>query len=88
MSYNYTSRITVTASGRVMTSAIESMSVAEVRKALSEMRDRWKGHSPRKIFYLSDRLVNGMTMEEFSQRQQLGQHKKRHAKSKVAQEVE
>lgn len=83
---NHQSCITVTSSGKVMTSAIESMTVADVRKALGELRERWRTNSPKKIFYLTDRLQNGMTIEEFSQRQQLGQHRKRHAKCKSAQE--
>lgn len=82
----YKNCITVTASGRVMTSAIESMSVADVRKALSEVRERWKNNSPKTPFYITERLGNGMSMEEFSHRQQVGQHKKRHAKCKSAKQ--
>lgn len=87
MSNYYQNCITVTSSGKIMTSAIESMSVAEVRKALSELRERWKSNSPKKIFYLTDRLQNGMTIEEFAHRQQLGQHRKRHAKCKSATDL-
>ena len=83
----YQNCITVTSSGKIMTSAIESMTVADVRKALGELRERWKNHSPTKIFYLTDRLQNGMTIEEFSHRQQLGQHRKRHAKCKSASDL-
>lgn len=83
---DYKTCITVTTSGRVMTSAIESMTVADVRKALSEMRERWKNNSPKTPYYITDRLSNGMTIEEFSHRQQVGQHKKRHAKCKSARQ--
>jgi len=86
MNTDYKTCITVTSSGKVMTSAIESMSVADVRKALSEVRERWKANSPKTPFYITERLGNGMSIAEFSHRQQVGQHKKRHAKCKAAQQ--
>ena len=70
-------------SKRVVTSAIPDMTVAEVRRGLDFVRTQWREQqesgSP---FHLSERLFNGMTVQEFCFKFTLGHHYKRHAKSK------
>lgn len=56
------------------------MSVAEVRKALQQIRDRWKHHSPDSLFFPSDLLFNNMTMQEFAYKFVLGHVERRHHK--------
>jgi hypothetical protein len=68
-------------SQKVMTSAIEGLAVADVRKALQQVRDSWKNHTPDTPICLSDILSNGMTIEQFSFRHVMGHHVKRHHKS-------
>jgi len=63
---------------RTVTSAIEDMSVAEVRKALSVMRKEWSHHCAVKPFSPSNILVNNMTISNFSFRFVMGHHSKRH----------
>jgi hypothetical protein len=67
-------------SQRVMTSAISSMSVAEVRKGLQQVRNLWKNHSPDVPIDLSSTLFNGMTVQHFCFLLVLGQHVRRHHK--------
>lgn len=69
------------ASQRIMTSAIEGIHVAEIRKALQQVRDTWKNHNIDTPICLSSPLYNGMTIEQFSFRFVLGQHIRRHFKS-------
>ena len=56
------------------------MSVAEVRRGLDAVRTQWHQTSGR--FYFTEKLFNGMTVQEFCTRFTLGHHTKRHAKSK------
>ena len=43
----------------------EKMSVADVRKALSLLRNNWNNHTPDNPFCLSDTLDNNFTFSEF-----------------------
>ena len=56
------------------------MSVAEVRRGLDAVRTQWHQGAPR--FYFTEKLFNGMTVQEFCTKFTLGHHTKRHAKSK------
>ena len=64
-----------------LTSAIENMSVADVRKALSQMRKKWQKHSCIHPFFPSHDITTDMTVSEFSFRFVMGHHEKRHQKS-------
>lgn len=76
---------------RVITSAIDGMSVAEVRRALATMRRNWEecallpergGGRP---FYVScDLLVGNHTVQDFSYKFVQGHHEKRISKNKSA----
>lgn len=76
---------------RVITSAIDGMSVAEVRRALATMRRNWEecvaapergGGRP---FYVScDILVGNHTVQDFSYKFVQGHHEKRISKNKSA----
>ncbi len=65
-----------------MTSAIDNMSVAEVRKYLGETRKRWVSQTLSQPMYITDKLSNGMTIEEFALKFQQGHHQKRHNKGR------
>ena len=65
---------------RKVTSAIEGMSVAEVRRGLDTIRTKWNQQPAR--FYFTDRIFNDMTVQQFCTEFTLGHHTKRHAKSK------
>lgn len=67
---------------RVVTSAIQEMTVAEVRKSLAQMRRDWVNHSAVQPFYPSDDLVNGMSVAEFAFRFVMGHHQKRHSSAR------
>jgi len=68
-------------SDRVITSAIDTMSVAEVRKSLAFIRKEWSAHSGVHPFYPSNTLVgSNMTISEFAFRFVMGHHEKRHHK--------
>ena len=47
---------------RKVTSAIDGMSVAEVRRALDVVRKGWNDEAP---FHLTAPLFNGMTQQQF-----------------------
>lgn len=66
---------------RKMTSAISDMSVADVRKALSNIRKEWQRHSYVHPFFPSKKLTDDMTISEFAFKFVMGHHAKRHAKS-------
>lgn len=68
------------ASRRAMTSAIDSLSVAEVRKFLGECRKKHQSQTLHNPMYITDVLSNGMTIQEFSLKFQQGHHQKRHNK--------
>ena len=64
-----------------MTSAINDMSVAEVRKALSFMRKEWSHHSHVLPFFSCQQLPNtNLTVSDFAFRFVMGHHHKRHQK--------
>lgn len=67
---------------RVMTSAIDNMSVADVRKFLGECRKKYTSQSQETPMYLTDTLTNGMQLQEFALKFQQGHHQKRHNKSR------
>jgi hypothetical protein len=64
-----------------MTSAIDSMSVAEVRKFLGECRRKYQTQTPNDPMYITDNLPNGMQLQEFALKFQQGHHQKRHNKN-------
>jgi hypothetical protein len=65
---------------RQVTSAIEGMSVAEVRRGLEQMRCKWRSREE-EPFFVCDTIFNGMTMQDFGYRFVMGHHHKRHNKS-------
>jgi hypothetical protein len=71
---------------RVITSAIESMTVAEVRKSLAYMRKKWDQNmndAKAPPFYPSDDIgVKDMNVEEFALLFAIGHHRKRCQKQK------
>jgi hypothetical protein len=73
---------------RVVTSAIQGMSVAEVRRGLDVMRRMWRERTPAEPFFLCDPLFNDMQVQEFTFRFVMGHHYKRHNKSRKEEEEE
>lgn len=69
-------------SQKIITSAIPSMSVAAVRRCVSEIRERARLNSPENLFYPSCPLNcdKYMTAEEFALKFEIGHHHKRHIK--------
>ena len=73
---------------RVITSAIENMTVAEVRKSLSHIRKKWEqtsidAKSP--PFYPSDTIgIRDMQVEEFALLFAIGHHRKRCQKQRTS----
>lgn len=67
---------------RVMTSAIPDMSVAEVRKALGEVRRRANLQTLQKPFFITDSLTDTLSIQEFCLKFECGHHAKRHNKGK------
>lgn len=65
---------------RSMTSAIDSMTVADVRKSLAFMRKEWLRHSCVNPFFPSKKLSENLTISEFAFKFVMGHHAKRHAK--------
>ncbi len=66
-----------------VTSAIPDMTVANIRKGLASLREKWKHRSSVNPLFISDKLIAGMSIEQFCMRFVLGQHMKRHAKSSL-----
>ena len=66
---------------RTMTSAISNMSVADVRKALANMRKDWAKHSCVQPFFTSAKLTEELSVSEFAFKFVMGHHHKRHSKS-------
>lgn len=64
-----------------MTSAIQNMTVADVRKSLAHMRKEWTKHSCVNPFFPSLHLSNDLTISEFSFKFVMGHHAKRHSKT-------
>lgn len=71
---------------RVMTSAIEGMSVADVRKCLADVRRQWAEHSPDRPFRGCNQVrcvpdsTASMNVEELAFAFITGHHNKRHSK--------
>ena len=65
---------------RIMTSSINNMTVAEVRKYLNECRKKHNSQSNKAPMFITDVLSNGMTVQEFALKFQQGHHQKRHNK--------
>jgi len=65
------------------TSAIPGWSVAEVRKGLAMLRAKWKARSPHQPLIPSQCLFKNLSMAEFSVIFLMGQHNKRHQKTKA-----
>lgn len=73
---------------RVVTSAIDGMTVGDVRKNLDVVRKRWKQQDSEQPFFLTDPLASGFTVETFALKFLLGHHFKRHQKKGGAAEME
>lgn len=71
-----------TVEDRKMTSAINDMSVADVRKALANMRKEWQKHNYVQPFFPSKYITDDLTISEFAFKFVMGHHAKRHAKEK------
>lgn len=65
---------------RVVTSAINGMSVSEVRKCLDIMRKQWRDKSSTSPFFICDKFSNGTSMDDFAFKFVMGHHFKRHNK--------
>ena len=65
---------------RIMTSSISNMTVAEVRKILTECRKKHVSQTQKSPMYITDILSNGMAVQEFALKFQQGHHQKRHNK--------
>ena len=73
-------RPSVPPQGHVL-SAIPEMSVAEIRRALSKLRDIWASITPETPLFICDKLHNDKSIAEFSKEFVFGHHLKRHYKS-------
>ena len=65
---------------RVLTSAIENMSVADVRKSLALIRKQWENHTSMNPIYLSKELNPDFSLSKFAYLFIMGHHHKRHNK--------
>ena len=65
---------------RTMTSAIQSMSVADVRKSLACMRKEWSKHECVQPFFPSKKITEELTISNFAFKFVMGHHAKRHQK--------
>ena len=68
------------ATKRTVTSAIEGMSVTEVRKCLDLMRKQWREKDETTPFYICETFNDNITMDKFAFQFVLGHHFKRHNK--------
>lgn len=64
-----------------------AMPTAQVRKGLQLLREEWSRHGPDSPICPSDRLFNGMTLEEFSHGFVLVHHKRRYNKSAMSRKA-
>lgn len=71
-------------SKRVVTSAIDGMTVAEVRRNLDLVRKRWKQQDQGEPFFLTDPLAGGFTVDTFALKFVIGHHFKRQQNNKRA----
>lgn len=68
-------------SKRVVTSAIEGMSVSKVRRGLDTTRRMWREQSYEHPFFITNPVVDNMPMQLFALKFVMGHHHKRHNKS-------
>ena len=67
---------------RVVTSAIDGLTVAEVRRNLDLVRKRWRQQDDGEAFFLTDPLANGFTVDTFAVKFVIGHHFKRQQTNK------
>lgn len=63
-------------------SLMDEMSVADIRKALSQLRRMWANHSTIEPIYTSTVLIGTMSTAEFCFQFVMGHHAKRHQKAR------
>lgn len=63
---------------RVVTSAIDGMSVKEVRRRLNSVRNQWVNANTEPFYLINPVSTDAMTIQDFSLLFVTGQHKKRH----------
>ena len=61
-----------------VTSAIEGMTMTEVRRDLNLLRKKWSNRNKNEPFLMSLPLENNLTIEEFAYKFVMGHHLKRH----------
>ena len=61
-----------------VTSAIEGMTMTEVRRDLNLLRKKWTNRNKNEPFLMSLPLENNLTIEEFAFKFVMGHHLKRH----------
>jgi hypothetical protein len=69
-------------------SAVQDMTVAEVRRALGKIRQLWYQSSPAAPLFICDPLVRDKTIAEFCTEFVYGRHLKRHQKSTQQQRLQ
>lgn len=69
-------------SKRVVTSAIEGMTVSRVRRGLDATRKQWRERTNERPFFICHIAVEHMSMQHFAFKFVMGHHYKRHSKSK------
>ena len=62
-------------------SAIPEMTVAEIRRALSKLREIWAETTPESPLFICDKLHNDKSIADFAKEFVFGHHLKRHYKS-------
>jgi hypothetical protein len=72
----------------VPASAVQDMTVAEVRRALGKIRQLWYQSSPAAPLFICDALVRDKTIAEFCTEFVYGRHLKRHQKSTQQQRLQ
>jgi hypothetical protein len=75
-------------SKRVVTSAIEGMTVSRVRRGLDAMRKQWRERSDERPFFICHTAVEHMSMQHFAFKFVMGHHYKRHSKSKHVRDAD
>lgn len=63
------------------TSTVPKMTVAEVRRALSRLREMWIMSTPEQPLFICDKIYNDKSIAEFAKEFVFGHHLKRHFKS-------
>jgi hypothetical protein len=71
---------------RTVTSAIDGMSVSEVRKCLDQMRKQWREKDETAPFYMCETFHDNITMDKFAFQFVMGHHFKRHHKQMLKSE--